>query len=74
LLSTQSLTGNLSNRLEQTKAKEQDLLDKKQIDKSDVEDISASEAIIASNQSKLVLDNVMRYTPQIMNASIFQFI
>jgi len=70
----QTLTGELKNKFEESRIRDEDQIDALKIRKSSLEDIPTAEAIVDANKSKLVLDSVLRNASYLSNANIFNFL
>ena len=73
-INKQTLTGELKNRFEESRIRDEDQTDSLKLRKSSIEDIPTAEAIVNANKSKLVLDNVLRNASSLSNANIFNFL
>ena len=73
-INKQTLTGELKNKFEESRIRDEDQIDSLKLKKSSLEDIPTAEAIVNANQSKLVLDNVLRNASSLSNANIFNFL
>jgi flagellin-like hook-associated protein FlgL len=73
-INKQTLTGELKNRFEESRIRDEDQTDSLKLRKSSLEDIPTAEAIVNANKSKLVLDNVLRNASSLSNANIFNFL
>jgi flagellin-like hook-associated protein FlgL len=73
-INKQTLTGELKNRFEESRIRDEDQTDSLKLRKSSLEDIPIAEAIVNANKSKLVLDNVLRNASSLASANIFNFL
>ena len=73
-INKQTLTGELKNRFEESRIRDEDQTDSLKLRKSSLEDIPTAEAIVNANKSKLVLDSVLRNASSLSNANIFNFL
>lgn len=73
-INKQTLTGEMKNRFEESRIRDEDQTDSLKLRKSSLEDIPTAEAIVNANKSKLVLDNVLRNASSLSNANIFNFL
>jgi flagellin-like hook-associated protein FlgL len=73
-INKQTLTGEMKNRFEESRIRDEDQTDSLKLKKSSLEDIPTAEAIVNANQSKLVLDNVLRNASSLASANIFDFL
>ncbi|MFM7458626.1 MAG: flagellin [bacterium] len=73
-INKQTLTGELKNKFEESRIRDEDQIDSLKLRKSSLEDIPSAEAIVNANKSKLVLDNVLRNASSLASANIFNFL
>lgn len=73
-INKQTLTGEMKNRFEESRIRDEDQTDSLKLRKSSLEDIPTAEAIVNANKSKLVLDNVLRNASFLASANIFNFL
>lgn len=73
-INKQTLAGELKNKFEESKIRDEDQIDSLRLRKSSLEDIPTAEAIVDANKSKLVLDSVLRNASSLSNANIFNFL
>ena len=73
-INKQTLAGELKNKFEESKIRDEDQIDSLKLRKSSLEDIPTAEAIVDANKSKLVLDSVLRNASSLSNANIFNFL
>ena len=73
-INKQTLAGELKNKFEESRIRDEDQIDSLKLRKSSLEDIPTAEAIVDANKSKLVLDSVLRNASSLANANIFNFL
>ncbi len=73
-INKQTLAGELKNKFEESRIRDEDQIDSLKLRKSSLEDIPTAEAIVDANKSKLVLDSVLRNASSLSNANIFNFL
>ena len=73
-INKQTLTGEMKNRFEESRIRDEDQIDSLKLRKSSLEDIPTAEAIVNANKSKLVLDNVLRNASSLSSVNIFNFL
>lgn len=73
-INKQTLAGELKNKFEESRIRDEDQIDSLKLRKSSLEDIPTAEAIVDANKSKLVLDSVLRNASSLANVNIFNFL
>jgi flagellin-like hook-associated protein FlgL len=73
-INKQTLAGELKNKFEESRIRDEDQIDSLKLRKSSLEDIPTAETIVDANKSKLVLDSVLRNASSLSNANIFNFL
>jgi flagellin-like hook-associated protein FlgL len=73
-INKQTLAGELKNKFEESRIRDENQIDSLKLKKSSLEDIPTAEAIVDANKSKLVLDSILRNASSLSNANIFNFL
>ena len=74
LIGKQTLVGTLLNQFQDSRFADEDRTTTLKLKKSEVEDMPIAEAIVEANQSKLVMDTLLRNATTVVNASVFNFL
>ena len=74
LIGKQTLAGNLLNDFKDSRTADEDQVTSLKLKRSALQDMPIAEAIVEANQSKLVMDTLLRNSTTIVNASIFNFV